>query len=280
MYPFERFTERAKRVLTFAQEEAQKARHDHIGTEHLLLGLTRETDGVAARVLGNLGVRADEVRSRLEGVLDRDSPSVVIQQIVPTSRVKRMIELSFEESRRMGHRYVGTEHLLLGLLLEGEGIAAHLLQELHVTVETVRDEVEKMVRSGEIAAPVSGRQVELPFVSLHLGTILQRAREQAFRQGSGVTRLDHLLQVLVDEAGYQELTDLLDRRGVQWDPPEELQTLSSRLHQLASRNAEAAGRQQQETAAQLRDEYGRSRQEYMRAETAWLAPFLVDQPPP
>lgn len=126
MYPFERFTERAKKVLSLAQEEAEKSHHSYIGTEHVLLGLLREADGIAAKVLNNLGVEIEKVRQTMESLLGRDKGLTVLLQIIPTSRVKKVIELSFEEARRTGHNYVGSEHLLLGLLTEGEGIAAHV----------------------------------------------------------------------------------------------------------------------------------------------------------
>jgi ATP-dependent Clp protease ATP-binding subunit ClpA len=143
VYPFERFTERAKKVLTLAQEEAERSRHSYIGTEHLLLGLLREHDGLAAHVLANLGVEIDAVRQVIESVLGRNE-RIVIQQIIPTSRVKKVIELSFEESRRTGHDYVGTEHVLLGLMMEGEGIAAHVLHDLGATLEKVRAEIDRL----------------------------------------------------------------------------------------------------------------------------------------
>ncbi len=144
MYPFERFTERAKKVLTLAQEEAERSHHSYIGTEHLLLGLLREGEGLAAKVLNNLGVEIDKVRSTIESVLGRNE-RIIIQQIIPTSRVKKVIEISFEEARRMGNNYVGTEHLLLGLLIEGEGIAAHVLEDLGANLEKVRGEIEKLL---------------------------------------------------------------------------------------------------------------------------------------
>jgi len=115
IYPFERFTERAKKVLTLAQEEAERSHHSYIGTEHLLLGLLRERDGLASKVLDNLGVEIGNVRQKIESVLGRDEGHER-RQIIPTSRVKEVIEIAFQESRRMGHNYVGTEHLLLGLL--------------------------------------------------------------------------------------------------------------------------------------------------------------------
>ena len=144
MYPFERFTERAKKVLTLAQQEAERSRRTYIGTEHLLLGLMREQDGLAAIVLRNLGIEIGRVRQTIESILGRDKRSLA-RQIIPTSRVKRVIEISFEEARRMGHNYVGTEHLLLGLLIEGEGIAAHMLRDLGAPLEKVRAEIERLL---------------------------------------------------------------------------------------------------------------------------------------
>jgi ATP-dependent Clp protease ATP-binding subunit ClpC len=144
VYPFERFTERAKKVLTLAQEEAERSHHSYIGTEHLLLGLLREGEGLAAKVLNNLGVEINKVRATIESVLGRNE-RIIIQQIIPTSRVKKVIEISFEEARRMGNNYVGTEHLLLGLLIEGEGIAAHVLEDLGANLEKVRGEIDKLL---------------------------------------------------------------------------------------------------------------------------------------
>jgi ATP-dependent Clp protease ATP-binding subunit ClpA len=144
MYPFERFTERAKKVLTLAQVEAERSHHSYIGTEHLLLGLLREGEGLAAKVLNYLGVEIGQVRQTIESVLGRDDRTIV-QQIIPTSRVKKVIEISFEEARRMGHKYVGTEHILLGLLIEGEGIGAHVLEDLGATLEIVRSEIERQL---------------------------------------------------------------------------------------------------------------------------------------
>jgi ATP-dependent Clp protease ATP-binding subunit ClpC len=129
--------------LTLAQDEAERAHHSYIGTEHLLLGLLRERDGLAAKVLDNLGIDIGRVRQTIESVLTHER--IVIQQIIPTSRVKRVIELSVEEARQMGHNYVGTEHLLLGLLTEREGIGAHVLEDLGATIENVRAELERLL---------------------------------------------------------------------------------------------------------------------------------------
>src|SRR5947209_17762466 len=126
MYPFERFSPGAKKVLTLAQEEAERSHHSYIGTEHLLLGVLREDHGVAAMVLKDLGVEISQVRSAIESVLGRNE-RIIMQQIIPTSRTKKVIELGFEQARLMGDAFVDTEHILLALLIEGEGIAPHVL---------------------------------------------------------------------------------------------------------------------------------------------------------
>ncbi|MGA8208504.1 MAG: Clp protease N-terminal domain-containing protein [Candidatus Dormiibacterota bacterium] len=145
MYPFERFTEKAKEVLTLAQDEAEKSHHSYIGTEHLLLGLLREKEGLAAKVLANLGVEIDQVRDTIDSVLGRNE-RIIVQQIIPTSRIKKVIELAFEEAKRMDTTHVGTEHLLLGLLIEGECIAAHVLIDLGAGLDKVRHELDSLPR--------------------------------------------------------------------------------------------------------------------------------------
>jgi hypothetical protein len=134
---FEKFTERARKVLSLAQEEAQRFNHNYIGTEHLLLGLVREGDGVAAKVLSNLGVELNKVRSAVEHIIGRGD-RIVLGEIGLTPRAKKVIELAVDEARRLNHHYIGTEHLLLGLVREGEGIAAGVLESLGVNLERVR----------------------------------------------------------------------------------------------------------------------------------------------
>jgi len=153
---FDRFTERARKVLTLAQEEAQRFNHNYIGTEHLLLGLVREGEGVAAKVLSNLGVELTKVRSAVEFIIGRGERTVV-GDIGLTPRAKKVIELAVDEARRLGHHYIGTEHLLLGLIREGEGIAAGVLESLGVNLEKVRSEVIKVLtQSG--SAPHHGER--------------------------------------------------------------------------------------------------------------------------
>src|SRR5688500_5927513 len=137
---FDKFTERARKVLQLAQEEAQRFNHNYIGTEHLLLGLVREGEGVAAKVLANLGVELNKVRSAVEFIIGRGDRTVT-GDIGLTPRAKKVIELSVDEARRLNHHYIGTEHLLLGLVREGEGIAAGVLESLGVSLDKVRNQV-------------------------------------------------------------------------------------------------------------------------------------------
>jgi len=149
---FDKFTDRARKVLTLAQDEAQRFNHNYIGTEHLLLGLVREGEGVAARVLENMNVELAKVRTAVEFIIGRgDRP--VVGEVGLTPRAKRVIELAIDEARRLGHNYIGTEHLLLGLVREGEGIAAGVLESLGVNLDKVRHEVIRVLSQSSAAGP-------------------------------------------------------------------------------------------------------------------------------
>ena len=141
---FEKFSERARRVLSLAQEEAQRFNHNYIGTEHILLGLVRETEGVAARVLSSLSVDLSKVRSAVEFIIGRGEKPAQ-GEIGLTPRAKKVVELAVDEARRMNHTYIGTEHLLIGLLREGEGVAAGVLESLGVTLDKVRAETHRIL---------------------------------------------------------------------------------------------------------------------------------------
>ena len=151
---FDKFTDRARKVLTLAQDEAQRFNHNYIGTEHLLLGLVREGEGVAARVLENMNVELPKVRTAVEFIIGRgDRP--VVGEVGLTPRAKRVIELAIDEARRLGHNYIGTEHLLLGLVREGEGIAAGVLESLGVSLDKVRHEVIRVLSQSSSAGPAT-----------------------------------------------------------------------------------------------------------------------------
>jgi ATP-dependent Clp protease ATP-binding subunit ClpC len=144
---FEKFSERARRVLTLAQEEAQHFNHTYIGTEHILLGLLREDEGVGAKVLANLGVGLNKARSAVEFIIGRgEKPSS--GEIGLTPRAKRVIELAIDEARHLGHNYIGTEHLLLGLLREGGGVASDVLDSFGITLERARAETARVLGEG------------------------------------------------------------------------------------------------------------------------------------
>lgn len=142
------FTLRARRVLELAKEEAHRLNHNYIGTEHILLGLIREVDGLAAKVLTNLGVKLSNVRSDVEFIIGRGD-RYVMGEIGLTPRAKKVIELALDEARRLSHSHLGTDHLLLGLIREGEGIAAGVLERFGVNLERVRAEVNKVLNFSE-----------------------------------------------------------------------------------------------------------------------------------
>jgi ATP-dependent Clp protease ATP-binding subunit ClpC len=141
---FERFTDGSRRVVVLAQEEAKMLNHDYVGTEHILLGLLDEGDGLAARSLESLGISLDAVRQQVEEIIGRgqQAPS---GHIPFTPRAKKVLELSLSESLRLGHGYIGTEHILLGLIREGDGVAAQVLVKLGADLNRVREQVLQLL---------------------------------------------------------------------------------------------------------------------------------------
>ena len=155
---FERFTEKAIKVIMLAQEEARRLGHNFVGTEQILLGLIGEGTGVAAKVLKSMGVNLKDARIEVEKIIGRGSGFVAVE-IPFTPRAKRVLELSLEEARQLGHNYIGTEHLLLGLIREGEGVAARVLENLGVDLSKVRTQVIRMLgETAEVAAGSGGGQ--------------------------------------------------------------------------------------------------------------------------
>ena len=201
---FDKFTERARRVLTLAQEESLRFNHNYIGTEHLLLGLVRESEGVAAKVLANLGVDLKKVRSAVEFTIGRgDRP--VAGEIGLTPRAKKVIELAVDEARRLSHHYIGTEHLLLGLLREGKGIAADVLGSLGVGLDDARREVvrvlsqarpERRIPPDMVVSPIFGGR-GLP-VGHKLCVVLM-----SFADEARPIYDDHVRKVVVEQCGLE-----------------------------------------------------------------------------
>ena len=143
---FERFTDRARRVVVLAQEEARLLNHNYIGTEHILLGLIHEGEGVAAKALESLGISLEKVRQQVEEIIGagQSPPS---GHIPFTPRAKKVLELSLREALQLGHNYIGTEHILLGLIREGEGLAALILVQAGVDLLDLRRQVEATLRA-------------------------------------------------------------------------------------------------------------------------------------
>ncbi len=197
---FEKFSERARRVLSLAQEEAQRFNHNYIGTEHILLGLVRETEGVAARVLSGLAVDLSKVQSAVEFIIGRGEKPTQ-GEIGLTPRAKKVVELAVDEARRMNHTYIGTEHLLIGLLREGEGVAAGVLESLGVTLDKVRAETHRILShsasSGGTGARSSTRTPTLDQLGVDL-TVAARA--------------DKLDPVIGREQEIQRVIQILSRR--------------------------------------------------------------------
>ncbi|HMC10040.1 MAG TPA: Clp protease N-terminal domain-containing protein, partial [Pirellulaceae bacterium] len=145
---YERFTDRARKVMQLANQEAQRFNHEYIGTEHILLGLVKEGSGVAANVLKNLDVDLRKIRLEVEKLVQSGPEMVTMGKLPQTPRAKKVIEYSMEEARNLNHNYVGTEHILLGLLREQEGVAAQVLMNLGLKLEEVREEVLNLLGHG------------------------------------------------------------------------------------------------------------------------------------
>jgi ATP-dependent Clp protease ATP-binding subunit ClpC len=158
---FNRFTERARKVLVLAKEEARRFNHDYIGTEHILLGLIREGEGVACAVLQNLGIDLERLRIEIEKLISPGSSASVLGDIPFTPRAKKALELAAEEAHNLGHNYIGTEHILLGLIREGEGLASQVLFSLGVDLRKIREEISALLGGGQpfqnTAAPAASK---------------------------------------------------------------------------------------------------------------------------
>ena len=142
---FERFTERARQVVVLGQDEARALRHNYIGTEHLLLGLLREEEGIAARVLDSFDITLEEVRNQVKRLVGQGDEEIVTGQIPFTPRAKKVLELALREALSLGHSYIGTEHVLLGIVREDQGVAARILLDFDADAEKIRDETIRML---------------------------------------------------------------------------------------------------------------------------------------
>jgi ATP-dependent Clp protease ATP-binding subunit ClpC len=191
---FERFTDRARRVAVLAQEEARLLNHNYIGTEHILLGLIHEGEGVAAKALQSLDISLEAVRQQVEEIIGAGGSSPG-QSIPFTPRAKQVLELSVREATTHGHDYIGTEHILLGLIREGEGVAIHVLVKIGANPDRVRAKVLELLAGGAADATVPGQP--LPPPSAALRQIMDEARQQAVVDGAPEVAPVHLFWAAV-----------------------------------------------------------------------------------
>jgi ATP-dependent Clp protease ATP-binding subunit ClpC len=220
---FERFTEPARRAVVLAQEEARDLGHDYIGTEHILLGLLRETQDVAAQALEALGVGLDAARREVREIAGQGDRSKLPSHIPFTARTKKVLELSLREALQLGHSYIGTEHILLGLTREGEGVAAQVMVKLGADLNRVRQQVIQMLRDrepeperylpgeGSHAAeqesslpPATARAGAAPHVSPPARVIGSRIQLESLnvRLGEMIDRLDEIAERLASIEGH------------------------------------------------------------------------------
>jgi hypothetical protein len=259
MYPFERFTEDGKRTLMLAQEEAERSHHSYIGTEHLLLGLIRIQSGAAHVAFKELGITEAPVRSLIEAATGRNE-RVIVNAIIPTSRVKTIIEMSFEEARRMGHNEVGTGHILIALALEANGIAAHVLQDLGAPAERVVAATERAFGVDE-----SGRGRDRP-----------RGQAPILVPPATDRDINNLMVMLLRPNG--RIARLLSARGLDTETlkeqlirrPDNIRLIADSLNATSVELTAAIQIQDFERAAQLRDLVNDLMTKLETAESEWL----------
>ena len=256
---FERFTDRARRVVVLAQEEARMLDHNYIGTEHLLLGLIHEGEGVAAKALRALDVDLDTLRREVEALVGRGQQPQ--QGHIPfTPRAKKALELALRESVHLGHDYIGTEHLLLGLVREGEGPAAQVLEQRGIELNTVRQEVIRQLHGHQ------GRE--------------GRRRRMAWarsvvegREGATLEEISRQLRVLG-----ARLTAIEARLGIAESPArEQLRQVDAEIARVRRQKESAIDEQDFERAARLRDEERRLLGDRRAAEDEWLMAERVQE---
>src|SRR4051794_37050099 len=230
---WQRFTERARRVVFFAQEEAARLWQNYVGTEHLLLGLVRESDSVAARILDRLGVELGRVRAEIERQVTRGEQNIG-QDMQLTPRAKRVIDLAYEEARQLNNNYIGTEHILLGLIHEGDGLAARVLVKLGAELERTRKEVYAM-QEGESQQATSRQRSRTPTLDEFGRDLTELARNEKLDPVVGRHQeIERVIQILcrrmknnpclVGEAGVGKtaIAEGLAQRIIQEDIPEPL----------------------------------------------------------
>ena len=267
---FERFTERARQVVVLAQDEARALKHNYIGTEHILLGLLREEEGLAARVLESLDITVEEVRAQIARIVGQGD-EVTNGQIPFTQRAKKVLDLSLREALSIGHNYIGTEHLLLGVIRENEGVAARILLDFNADAEKIRNEIIRM-----LSGP--GRREDrstLPLPPPEVAAELRRIRAEK--------------ESALEEADFERAAMLRDRERrlamTGWLPepepyvpesPPVAPEVRERLEELRGEFEAAIENQEFERAADLRAKLRRLSRAARRLERTWSPQSLSD----
>ena len=214
--PFDRFNDRAKRVLALAQDEAIRFNHNYMGVEHLLLGLVREGEGAAARALDALDVELSQLRKAVEAKVGRGPAGVIPSEITLAPRLKKVIELAIDEARKLGHGHVGTEHLLLGVVRDGESVAADILESLGVTLERVRHQVIATIgQSSAAQSPVGAYGAS----DASAAQVIALATQEAKDLGHDWLGSEHLLLGLLLAPGTH--VNALHSLGIRYGPTRE-----------------------------------------------------------
>ena len=255
---FERFTDRARRVVVLAQEEARMLNHNYIGTEHILLGLIHEGEGVAAKALESLGISLDAVRQQVEEIIGQGQqpPS---GHIPFTPRAKKVMELSLREALQLGHNYIGTEHILLGLIHEGDGVAAQVLAHLGADLNTVRQQVIQLIGGKQ---PEPGRRT--------------------LREGALVTELKARLDMVEGQLAALEVEGRLAALEQRVGTGPDTSDLDDQIGRIFGERHAAADAQEYEQAASLRDREKELRDSKAARQEQWAAghpalPALAEQ---
>ena len=279
VYPFERFTDAAKETLTLAQKEAERSHHSYIGTEHLALALVTQSGTVAGEAMARFGVTYPQLRDQIDRILGLKE-RILVQAIIPTSRVKVVIEQSFHEARRMGCDYVGTEHLLLGLLIEGDGIGAHVLVDSGLTLDAVRAAATELRESGLVESRTQPRispsdQVAARVFERRVSAVVAGARSEAAQDIDDDVHDIHILRHVLARRDRVVLAAL---RRLEVDPaalvaellpPERLVELRRSLRDVVAEKRSAVEREDYAAAAAARGRELDIRREVAAAQLEW-----------
>lgn len=272
MYPFDQFTSRAQKAMQLAETQARIAGSPLITTEHLLFALFADEGSLAVRVLTELGVGPNALRRTVREP-EQAAPDPPPNSPLPTERVKRAIELAFQAAQMMGHVYVGTEHLLLGIFEEGEGVGGRALDLAGATLDHVRPALDRLLSSSPGYRPPAGPRPRGVPNSPEVGALLAQSQLIAQREGSSALRLDHVFRALAEQPlGARLLGDIdLDALATRLTPPRQLAELERRLSKGRGETQEAVNRQDYERAAVLREEEAALQLAWRDAYGAWVA---------